>query len=422
MRFHLTPSPRGRQGISLLEVLISVFVLTVGILGLAALIPIGRFEVQEASKLDRASTLGKQAYRELLIRGLLKPYAEDPTTGAQVCQWVYFDSGSLQFNDVINTGVQPYTFNNVLPPFAIDPAIFADPRNYDAVWQGDPNLPVPNTFPYNYNNDVSAVGLNTATTPMIARLSLAPMVIKGTTLTEQQQETSHVLVDRVFRGRDDLAFFLPDDKDARPVQQFNISGTATSDQFTQQAPAQRLSAATTGDYSWMLTVSPTLGEVFDGATQTYLPQRMRSYVVSVVVFYKRPIVLLGPDANEAPAERTVAVTFGGSGVGGGSVHLESDKSIYLRDLKPNQWILLTSKMAGSGTTPTVAKWYRIVSVDDGSEPNHRDVTLDGPDWNPAQFQSLGDNSEGEPIHATAAIFDGVVAVYDKTMQLDLTGN
>jgi len=82
----------------------------------------------------------------------------------------------------------------------------------------------------------------------------------------------------------------------------------------------------------------------------------------------------------------------------------------------------------------IAKWYRIVAVDDGSqvtsppdgERPHRDVTLDGPDWNTQMLPGGGyrfddlNPSTGE-WEMAAAIFDGVVAVYDKTMQLDLTG-
>jgi hypothetical protein len=129
------------------------------------------------------------------------------------------------------------------------------------------------------------------------------------------------------------------------------------------------------------------------------------------------------------------VEFSGSGIGGGSVHLESSDPRYLRDLRPNQWILLMGRVnvenvppgftpADMIPPPVIAKWYRIVAVDDGSEPTHRDVTLDGPDWptNPNALRTLGQNDEGVNITTTAAIFDGVIAVYDKTMQLDLTGN
>ena len=62
-----------RAGISLLEVLISIFVLTVGLLGIAAVIPIGRVEILQTQIADRSSTLGRDAHRELYVREYLNP-------------------------------------------------------------------------------------------------------------------------------------------------------------------------------------------------------------------------------------------------------------------------------------------------------------------------------------------------------------
>lgn len=422
------PATARRSGISLLEVLISIFVLVVGILGLAALIPIGRFDVQEAGKIDRGAALGKQAQRELRLRGLLDARNE----------WLWFDETANAFKPVLDPATlqfHPQFMAKFTPPFAIDPMMFADPRNYDAVWGSPPpDTPSPHTFPYNVDSDASNAGLTNV--PRIARLSLNQfMPIAGTTAdydnwTDPQQQLSAALCNRVFQGRDDLSFFLPDDKDNRPVQKFSILNVPGDppDDFIKQTPSKRLAPMTLGEYSWMVTVSPALGELYDWSTLAYSPERMRTYVVSVVVFHKRPITLLPPSDNEAPAERTVAVEFTGSGIGGGSVHLESDAPNYLRDLRPNQWILLMARHNVANVppnqSPVIAKWYRIVAVDDGSRPDHREVTLDGPDWltTPNALVSLGTGDENEPIYATAAIFDGVVAVYDKTMQLDLTGN
>ena len=64
---------RRRRGISLLEVLISMFVLAVGLMGVAALIPAGQHEIVEAAKLDNAAMLGRAAFRDMQVRGYLNP-------------------------------------------------------------------------------------------------------------------------------------------------------------------------------------------------------------------------------------------------------------------------------------------------------------------------------------------------------------
>jgi hypothetical protein len=62
-----------RRGLSLLEVLVSVGILTLGVLGVAMLIPIGKFAMTEVEKSDRTGTCGRAALREIKIRRMLDP-------------------------------------------------------------------------------------------------------------------------------------------------------------------------------------------------------------------------------------------------------------------------------------------------------------------------------------------------------------
>ena len=62
-----------RRGISLIEVMFAAGILTVGILGMAALVPLGAYELIEATKLDQSSTAGLAAFRDLEVRGFLQP-------------------------------------------------------------------------------------------------------------------------------------------------------------------------------------------------------------------------------------------------------------------------------------------------------------------------------------------------------------
>jgi type II secretory pathway pseudopilin PulG len=68
-----TANSRQRPGISLIEVLFAMGILSVGILAMAALLPLGVYELGESDKLDQTSTLGRAAFRDLEVRGYLQP-------------------------------------------------------------------------------------------------------------------------------------------------------------------------------------------------------------------------------------------------------------------------------------------------------------------------------------------------------------
>ncbi len=67
----------GRRGVTLLEVLISIFVMAVGLMGVAALIPIGTFAVSETTKADRSAAMGRAAIHEVRVRDMLEPFRPD---------------------------------------------------------------------------------------------------------------------------------------------------------------------------------------------------------------------------------------------------------------------------------------------------------------------------------------------------------
>jgi len=62
---------RRRRGVSLMEVLISTFVLSIGLLGLASLLPVGRFAIVETGKADRAGACGRAGLRDVKVRRIL---------------------------------------------------------------------------------------------------------------------------------------------------------------------------------------------------------------------------------------------------------------------------------------------------------------------------------------------------------------
>ncbi|MBM4012289.1 MAG: hypothetical protein FJ286_13070 [Planctomycetes bacterium] len=64
--------PRGRPGISLLEVLISMGILTVGLLSVLALVPAGKSQAVKATIYDRSAVMASNVAADLIARGLLR--------------------------------------------------------------------------------------------------------------------------------------------------------------------------------------------------------------------------------------------------------------------------------------------------------------------------------------------------------------
>ena len=62
-----------RRGISLLEVLISMGILTVGLVSVLSMIPAGRSQTMKANAYDRGTTLAANAAADLINRGLIRP-------------------------------------------------------------------------------------------------------------------------------------------------------------------------------------------------------------------------------------------------------------------------------------------------------------------------------------------------------------
>ena len=60
-----------RRGISLMEVLISVFILSIGLLGVAAMIPLGALSLRDTAKSDYTGACGRAGIHELEWRECL---------------------------------------------------------------------------------------------------------------------------------------------------------------------------------------------------------------------------------------------------------------------------------------------------------------------------------------------------------------
>ncbi len=169
-----------RPGVSLMEVLFSTFILSIGLMSLAALIPVGRFTIAETSRSDYAAACGRAAMRDLSVQRML-----------DYRYWVHpnIPANYVQFGQT-----------TALPPFAIDPyGVLRGPAESGS-------------FPAHFVG-----GLN-----FLPRLNLRTPAGVAFTLP---------LAERFFMAKDDEQFNFPSDRKLRP-EAIDLSGDNAAGHYT----------------------------------------------------------------------------------------------------------------------------------------------------------------------------------------------
>ncbi|MEX0978199.1 MAG: hypothetical protein WDZ48_05080 [Pirellulales bacterium] len=304
--------------------LISIGVLAVGLLSVAALIPAGRHEIAQGARLDYAAMIGRAAFRDLQIRAFLNPGNAAGTTSWQTVGSPPNDKVWQPAGPTGDAG-QPFVINGVKSlqvAFAIDPlGLFA----IQAAGGTDTK------FPYN------STGL------YLTRVAPFDVTASG----------AREFMDTVFRSSVDLTTSENSANRDLPPQQFWFKDTAAIPN-----PLRRASA---GNYSWLATIvsDPTTSALNSKVT------------VSVAVFHKRD--LSASDLGESVVNVSMNPSAGG-GIGGGEATLLN----LSKPVRPGQWIML----AGRRTGPPILdyfRWYRVVAAGALTGPSQQ-VTLSGTDW------------------------------------------
>ncbi|NQT41016.1 MAG: prepilin-type N-terminal cleavage/methylation domain-containing protein, partial [Planctomycetes bacterium] len=141
-KFFIPHRRRGRQGMSLLEVLISIFVLSFGLMGVAALLPLGTFQVVEAGKADQAASCARAAFREVKARRMLDPDQWVAANGNPAPYWAHGGNAlvidPLMIADQAVQGVAANLFPWVPSPGIAVPRITLDanPDPQQRLWMG----------------------------------------------------------------------------------------------------------------------------------------------------------------------------------------------------------------------------------------------------------------------------------------------
>lgn len=389
-----------RHAITLIEVLMSTMVISLGVMGLLALIPLGNHLANRGLEADRVSSLGQRIYREARTRGVLNPD-----------NWIdRVQGGAVGSGDGVKSFLAP---GEVLPArqsYMIDPTYIIN------------NDSGRNLFPT--QDDLTGSSINTN---RMRRLTLRRISGAGP-MSEAQAHLA-------FSSSDQLAFERPKATDDpltnSPVQQFYVDG-ATALKRQIQRP-----------FSWMimLTPEPVNGLMLYGPASD--PQRFYppfsatddtalvnnkeystdQYNMSTIIMRNRPVPadFTFPD-NEDIVDRDEQVfevtdfSFGEVTLRMPTTTFDADESEDIMDLARGKWICLTARFR-SGTPITarhsVYKWYRVLSVDEVNTNNNTlNVSIQGPDWNYL-------DSSGNIDPPTQAIYvRSVVGVYERKVRLE----
>lgn len=397
---------RSRAGISLLEVLIAIFVILVGLLGVVAMIPLGHRSMVQAARADRTAACGRAGLREVHVRGML-----DSST------WLHGRDTLPAVVEADTTTGLPVLDNRV--SFCIDPLYIARNCQLTGGYVVAANV---YKFPYTATDSTTPYepffDTSTGEQCWMPRVTLQAWSVAGL-----DPAVHAALFDRVFTWRDDMLFPVPDDRENRPQALLDVTDFP---QFE-------------GKCSWMATVVPLpgLADLTSATTPShptafpaFNAANKRLFEVSVVVFYNTTSRDYSSPATtdpDKPAERTAVATLLSNGLGGGDVQLKvaaATSSSYL-DVKQGDWLMLCGRQAQSGVyIRNVHKWYRIAAVDDAVAPDLADssrpwsrlVTLAGPDWDPAWCLDL--DGDGVIDDAQAVLVENVSGVYTEVMELD----
>ncbi len=384
------------RGISLTEVLIAMGVLTVGLLGVMAMFPVGNYYLVKADIADHGQAIARQAMSDVIARGMLDPAAwRMPVINT-------FPGGPPGYT--ADAGYGNNTYMRPLGPVMAEEMASAAYQSLPTVEQRqarltqrfgsayvlDPmgvaasTLPIANNlnpaigaFPAEAFFVTSAVygscsAWNPWTRPSynpnywpVRRVTLAqanPTPAAGGPVKRMESPIAWSL----FNGKDDLTFDIPQQGDRPAVQMWDATASG--------APVTR---QWIGDYSWMVSIAPT-----SNAAQLGLGTDPESYAydVSVVVFYKRGLtskqVASVADARSSlddleGRERMVKAKVVSTGLHGGEILLENTQisgasSDPFQQLRAGQWVMLCGPHpASTPEEPRFAlNWYEVINIDE----------------------------------------------------------
>lgn len=245
---------RTHLGVTLIEVMMSTMVVSLGILGLVALIPLGTHLTERGVRADRIASLGQRAFHEARARGVFNPN-----------NWIDQASGTGPAFMTPATDTQPSML--IRQPYLIDPAFLYNPSIPGATTGHSSRrvFPYPTTFARNTSSTTpdGYSDLNLSTTwNGTDQINSGPVTPSATStkliqmwrLGFRRDNTTGLAPPQsryAFQSNDDLAFERPDDGELAPFQRYYERGGSN---VRRQAM---------GEYSWMVMLVPEPTETWE---------------------------------------------------------------------------------------------------------------------------------------------------------------
>lgn len=394
-----------RRAVTLLEVLISILVAAVGLLGAIAVFPVALSQAKKGQVADVSAVAGESAIAAFSAQGM-----------NERTRWLAWDQTNQQTVQV------PADFQESTSPyfgysFCIDPALFAhnaadDPAN-GGVWSYFPAVP--------QTAGLRMMRLNlTSGNPA---LPLQPM-------TEMQAA-------KWFGIEDELMYQRPEDNTLPAAQLFTGIDSGSGN----MVPGRRQEE---GRLTWFATLVPKIDRFQSPIDAAGTARLGEEYVLSIAVCRNRAsgeaLHVNDPAAPEHPWNEWTAKILGGtasnlagdfhsSGIGGGDVTITTNdpatdatfnKEEYL-GLKSGQWVMLGRTIPGRAGSIQHYQWYRVSDAAETVANGARwsqDVSLVGGDW-PADLINTLPPPQWDFIleECDVIIMPSVVHVYERTVRI-----
>ena len=362
---HLTQSVR--RAVTLIEVIFSIGVILIGLLGLLSILPLAAQRAQDSVSLSVAPVIANNVQAELqagkfLSNGRLGAITFGAITPADLGENNPEPLGGPVFPEKFPMEYYQQVISQINPPDGITPSFCIDPM-FASLTTAPYNAATNNSyyggcFPYYKQThdpmkDPSSGASNTWGTRQPRMYRVGVKEDSTSTFTRFINVTEAL---RLTENQDDLIITRGSDKSLPATfKSGQVSPVTGGLEYGKRIPS--------GEYSWIATVNPLPGGVYASVSVVVIRQRLRSFDASSVTTPPPT-----PEGN-AVGERLAYVTYasGFKGGAGGIVHLVSNANTVPKIL-PGNWIML-SRFSRTGTDKLIDyhRWYRILSVDGKEE-------------------------------------------------------